>query len=125
MIIGNKEELAFIIGKKLNAEQCEVDIWLSNKHVTHFDNCVYLPQFISSLENEVTDIKDEKLNSDYVLFNFGPTTDDVSLRAKIIDDNINLICEFNENEFVEITIQKIMMLNLYHQTIEALRSRVS
>lgn len=128
MEIGNKEELAFVIGPKINQEQQEVDIWASNVLITHFDHLVYLPQFINSLKCEASDIESGKIDSDYVLFNLGPTTDDVSARATISGDNINIVCDLSEgdiNRLIDLTMKTNTIVKLYRDTVEALRNRES
>ena len=126
--IGNKEELAFVIGPKINQEQQEVDIWVSNVLITHFDHLVYLPQFISSLNCEASDIESGKIDSNYVLFNLGPTTDDVSARATISGDNINIVCDLTEddiNRLIHLTIKTNAVVKFYRDTVEALSNRES
>jgi hypothetical protein len=130
MEIGSKEELAFVIGPKINQEQQEVDIWVSNVLITHFDHLVYLPHFINSLNCEASDIDSGKIDSDYIFFNLGPTTDDVSARATIRGDNINIVCDLTEsdiniNRLIHLTAKTNTIVKLYRDTVEALRNRKS
>ncbi len=117
MIIGDKGIFAFVIGQKEDDTMQVVDIWMNNELITYFDNTVYLPQFINSLVKEVDNLEKNKIQVDYVFLNYGPTTDDISSRIKLVDDHIKIFVSYNDGKQFNIQIELMELIKIYKETI--------
>ena len=123
-MIGNKETFAFVIGDKINRDLREVNIWVSNELVTYIDNTAYLPQFISSLEKELADLKDGNVDSEYIFLNLGPTLDDVSARVELDGNMVFLKCllYIGDGKIVTLRMDKDELMGSYETCIEQLKA---
>jgi len=120
MDIGSRTELAFSIGEKQPPDMQIIDIWLDSILVTYYDNTVYLPAFIFSLEQELEDLEKGLINSDYVFFEHGPTTDDVVARAKIDGDVLYLTCELDNSQTINVSLSLCDVISTYKECIKHL-----
>ena len=120
MEIGSRSELCFSIGEKQPPDMQIVDIWLDSVLLTYYDNSVYLPTFIGSLERELEDIENGVVNLDYIFFDHGPTTDDVIARAKLVDDQIYINCDLDKGESFSVKLPLNVFINTYKKCIKAL-----
>jgi hypothetical protein len=120
MDIGLRSDLSFSIGEKQPPDMQIVDIWLNSVLITYYDNSVYLPTFIGSLERELKDIENGLVNSDYIFFDHGPTTDDVIVRAKLVDDQIYINCDLDNGESFSVKLPVNVFINTYKKCIKAL-----
>ena len=118
MIIGYKERFAFSLGKQLNEEQRVVDIFVRNLHLTDFDNLVYIPQFIATIQDDIELIESKKIPKEYSALFWGPTTDDVSCRLTIRNsEDIQLHCKHRSGRKVTLNIKTIELVELYKNCI--------
>ena len=120
MDIGSRTELAFSVGKKQPPDMQIVDIWLNSVLITYYDNSVYLPTFIGSLERELEDIENGVINLEYIFFDHGPTTDDVFARAKLVGDQIYINCELDNGEAFSVKLPIDLIINTYKKCIKVL-----
>ena len=120
MDIGSRTELAFSIGEKQSPDMQIVDIWVDSVFITYFDNSVYLPTFIGSLERELEDIENSAIDKDYVFFDHGPTTDDVSARAKLDGDQIHINCDLGSGKVFKKTLPIQLIIDTYKKCINEL-----
>ncbi len=123
-MIGNKDTLAFVLGNKNEKDLREVDIWIANELVTFIDNTAYLPQFISSLESELDDLKSGNVDSDYVFLNLGPTLDDVSVRVELDGSHIFIKCclYINDGKIFSVKMNKDELMESYETCIKRLKN---
>jgi len=120
MDIGSRTELAFSIGEKQPPDMQIIDVWLDSILVTYYDNTVYLPAFIFSLEQELEDLERGLINSDYVFFEHGPATDDVVARAIIDGDVLYLICELDNGQTINVSLSLCDVISTYKECIKLL-----
>ena len=120
MDIGLRSEFAFSIGEKHSPTLQCVDIWFDSVLLTYSDNIVYLPGFINSLKNELTDIEAGNINNDYMFLNHGPTTDDVVAKATLNRDYIHLSCILDNGEKVDKELSLTEAVSTYKKCISAL-----
>jgi len=120
MEIGSKSRLAFSIGDKQSSNMLAVDIWLNSILLTYYDNSVYLPAFIFSLKQELQDIENSSIDSNYVFFDHGSTTDDVVSRAKITDHFIHINCELENGQKVNTKLVVKDVVAIYKSCINKL-----
>ena len=123
MMIGNKDKFAFEIGENRSGDLHQVDIWVADVKLTFFDTMAYVPQFIHSVEKEAQDIEDGKINDEYILLNWGPTTDDVIARGRIKDDFILINCDLADGRVATIIIETKQLLSLYRNVVSELKKR--
>jgi hypothetical protein len=125
MLIGSKEKIAFEVGNKLSSDQQEVNIWISNTLVTEFDNCAYVPQFIHSVKLEAIDVVGRDIDDDTMFLDFGPTTDDVSVRGSIEDGVLTLAADYKGVDLEKVRIEVSEYIDMYDSIIEALQVNVN
>lgn len=116
--IGHQDTLIFDLDHEQSSGLLRVDIWSGGVLLTPFDNKVFLPQFISSLERELKNIVSGK---DFIYFNHGPTTDDVVGNLDIKDDIASLSFEVN-GQTVEASMPITELVAVYGRVISELRS---
>jgi len=123
-IIGNKESFAFVLGKKTEEDIQQIDIWVSGELLTFVDNSAYLPQFISSLESELDDLKNGNVDSDYVFLNLGPTLDDVSARIEINGEQVFLKCHLykGDGKIISLRINRDELIECYEACINSTKN---
>lgn len=121
MVIGNKNSFAFLFGRKLNAEQRDVDIWVNNMLLTDFDNLIYTPQFIVSVQDELEILRSRKIPRWYSALHWGPTTDDISGRFTIRNsEDIQLHCKHRSGRKVTLDIKIKDLISIYEKCINEL-----
>lgn len=123
-MIGNKDTLAFVLGDKIDKELQNIDIWIANELVTFVDNTAYLPQFISSLESELDDLKSGNVDSDYIFLNLGPTLDDVSVRVELHGSQIFIKCCLytDDGKIFSVKMNKNELMESYETCIKRLKN---
>lgn len=118
---GDKNKLCFAVGKLREGALQQIDVWASNELLTPIDNMAYLPQFIATLESEKLVVASGQIAEDYLYFNHGPTTDNVSGKISVEGNTANLTFELNGID-ISVVIEAKELLSVYSHTIEYLRS---
>lgn len=111
-----------MIGLKVDGDLHQVDIWLGDVLLTPVDNMTYLPHFISSMENELAELRQGTINPDAFFLDLGPTTDYCSSKIKLNGEFAELTFEF-ENGVIHFLREEINeLISTYESTIYKLRA---
>ena len=121
MNISDNSKIGFSIGEKTSRDLRVVDVYVGGELVTYYDNTVYVPQFIHSVETEASNIEVGNLSSEYFFLDWGPTTDDVSARGQVANDNLKLSCELRNGKFIEVTLPIEYVVSVYREAASELR----
>jgi hypothetical protein len=118
---GDKETLCFAIGKEKQGKLQEINIWAKHVLLTPIDNMAYLPQFIATLEAEKLVLASGQIAEEFLYFNHGPTTDDLSGKISLQGNKAYLTFSIN-GILVSLVIETLELVSIYSQTIKYLRS---
>ena len=121
MNIGDNSKIGFIIGQRTSRDLRIVDVYVGDILVTYYDNTAYVPQFIHSIESEASDIEKRNISDQYFFLNWSPTTDDVSARGELDNDNLRLTCELRNGKVIEITLPIGYVVSVYREAASKLR----
>ena len=117
-----RKSINFKIGNKVEDSIHQIDIWLDDILLNPFDNNAYLPQFISSMKNELMQLQQRKINPNNFFLDLGPTTDDCSARVNLKSDIAEVIFELDENRVYKLTIGIEELISIYQSVINKLSS---
>jgi hypothetical protein len=121
MDIGDKSKIAFTIGDRASQDLRVVNVYVGDELVTYYDNTVYVPQFVYSIESEALDLEKSNVSNEYFFLNWGPTTDDVSARGVLEGGNLKLTCELRNGKLIMVTIPIEYMVSVYRKVASELR----
>lgn len=125
MIIGSKKSFAFEIGEKISARQIVVDIWALNNLLTDFDNLVYTPQFVFSIEKELEIIKSRKIPKGFIALHWGPTTDSLIARFTLRNyEDIQINFKHDNGKKISISVKLAELIQIYEQCINELKTTI-
>lgn len=121
MDIGDKSKVAFIIGERTSHDLRVVNVYIGNELVTYYDNTAYVPQFVHSVECEASDIENRNISNEYSFLDWGPTTDDVSVRGVLENNDLRLTCKLRNGKLIEITMPIEYVVSVYREAASSLR----
>ena len=120
LVIGNKDSLHFHIDPKTKSGLSQIDIWFGEELLTPIDNIAYLPQFVSSLKEELLQLERRDINSDGFFLNLGPTTDDCSSRIKLIGEEAKVTFELEEGTVHLLHTSVSYLIGVYSEVVKRL-----
>jgi hypothetical protein len=101
MIVGDREKLAFAIGKNNpNSQLRKVEIYLLGKIITNENNMAYLPSFIWALHCDIKQLKERNAVSAMGFMELEDITDSFHLRVLL--NNGRLIIKQFKNQQMSI-----------------------
>ena len=81
----------------------------------------YVKQFIHSIEAEVFVLERKNISNEYFFLNWGSTTDDVSARGLLDNNNLSLNCTLGNGKRIDITLPIDYVTSTYREAANALR----
>lgn len=111
---------SFKIGKRVEDNLYQIDIWLGDVLLTPIDNIAYLPQFIGSMEHELNQLQQREINPDGFFLDLGPTTDDCSSRITLKGEVAEITFELDEKNIYKLNIDVDELKSIYQGVINKL-----